>query len=427
MKEKKYINITYAQILAIALVIIAVFVAIFDNIPAYASTGTRPTSGAYLEYNGNYLPLRQHTFAIYSDNSFFYAGTSNNTFTYKTTTPHALQGSDDSLTGQLSLPTINSAVNIIYASSIDALPQEVRWAYQPLTSCPIYKTVLVVDSSSIVTIGKNYGDRVSLVVSVPHGTNINDVVLDATFTYTLPSNQYVNDLVADLQGKLSNSRYHPIVNSLYKKTWGQSYSTNYRANITLFNEITEHEETIYGDVYYYSLPIDIIELGRNTLNHATLSNINNYPNYIDYLVSSGYISSMKFFVLTPTTQGVIKFTDWNDDNEELVSYQIDKLESDITAGDVSQEQTQAFIDKRNQELNDKLNEYVYNPNIEAGQNIVGKLNEIVTTVTGMIGTVSGVAAMFGLFFTCLPTFVLDILSFTIISLCIISIYKALRG
>lgn len=289
-------------------------------------------------------------------------------------------------------------------------------------------TPITYNSDIIASVGKLFDDRVSIIVKVPHGFDISTLSLNTDITYTLPSNQYVTDLVTDLRGIMLDKRYKPIVNSTYKKTWGQSHTTRYRYNVTLMTEITQHEEDeIYGDTYYYSIPLDILELGTNTLNNTTLSNINSYPEFVDGLVTAGYISRISIYPYTTTSQGVIKISDTNVDNEVLVNYAIPKLESEVTNGDVSAAQTQAYIDNRNAELNRRLQEYVYNPNIEAGKNIVEKLNSIVNTVTGMIGTVSGVGAMFGLFFTCLPTFVLDIISFTIISLCIISIYKALRG
>lgn len=284
------------------------------------------------------------------------------------------------------------------------------------------------NSDIIATVGKLFDDRVSFTIKVPHGFDISTLSLNADITYTLPSNQYVTDLVTDLRGIILDKRYKPIVNSTYKKTWGHSYTTRYRYNVTHMNEITEHEESeIFGDTYYYSIPLDILELGSNALNDTTLSNINNYTDFVDGLVTAGYVSRVSIYPYTSTTQGVIKIIDTNEDNDILVNYSVPKLESDVTNGDISAAQTQAYINDRNADIDRRLQEYVYNPNIEAGQNIVEKLNSIVNTVTGMIGTVSGVGAMFALFFTCLPAFVLDIISFTIISLCIISIYKALRG
>lgn len=289
-------------------------------------------------------------------------------------------------------------------------------------------TPITYNSDIIASVGKLFDDRISIIVKVPHGFDISTLSLNTDITYTLPSNKYVTDLVADLRGLMLDKRYKPIVNSTYKKTWGQSYTTRYRYNVTLMPEITQHEEDeIYGDTYYYSIPLDILELGTNALNNSTLSNINSYPEFVDGLVTAGYISRISIYPYTTTSQGVIKISDTNEDNEVLVNYAVPKLESDVSNGDVSAAQTQAYINERNDELNRRLQEYVYNPNIEAGKNIVDKLNSIVNTVTGMIGTVSGVSAMFGLFFSCLPNFVLDIISFTIISLCIISIYKALRG
>lgn len=422
MNNKKIYFLSWLVILSIL-----VFFVFTGVISVFASTTEKPTSGPYLEYNGNYLSLQENTYVLYNQSNFYFAGTGTEPFTLTSTYPVRVLGHSQSLEGSQTTSAINF-VDKVYCNSIDVLPDALKDYYLPLSECPIYHVPLTIDDLSRVYVDKNYGDKLSLVVQVPHGTDISKVVLDSTLTFTLPSNQYVTDLVTDLEGTLSNSRYKPIVNSLYKKTWGQSYSTNYRSNITLFTETKEHiESEVFGDTYFYTIPIDIIELGRNALSHSSLSNIVNYPNYTDYLVSNGYISSTKFYVLTPGTQGVIKYIDWNDNNEKLSEFLIDKINSDVTFSDVSESRTQALIDKRNEDIYEKGKEYSYNPNIEIGQNIVEKLNSIVNTVTGMIGTVSGVGAMFGLFFTCLPSFVLDIISFTIISLCIISIYKALRG
>lgn len=442
----------YIYFFAFITIIVFSFFIIFNVNTAYAYTDVKPTSGAYLEYNNYYLPLDTHTYAIYINDSFQFGATWDQPFLYSYGDLAGYSEPDMYLYGNRTQSSLQDATKV-YATSINSLPVEVQPLYAPLSECPIYHAAISYDNTirQYIAIAGSVNNGILLDMS---DTGDDALEFDISISGKRPSVQYMNsvkDALSDIAiGKPSSSiTPDSIKNWLFDYDGHlivQSYKNNSLSIFAKQNAITPS----YNGSYTLSFS------SSGTLQDGYVVISPSVEEWLEYNRKAGGIykpttdeepyyfgcSIIETIAVTPKSGsriGKTTYSRFDVDGNLTTYYSINGLLSEVTSETINDsyveasqtqiESLQKQIDDLKVQYNDNMKEYISNqlnvPTDDTG--ILGGFSDIISTIGGLTATVGGVSAMFALFFSCLPSFVLHIISFTITSLCIISIYKALRG